>query len=359
MHILTVRNVNHALPEALWWLHAAGLNERSRNGPVLVAPGSVAVSYTHPRERVLFSALRDCNPYFHLFESLWMLGGHEDVAFPAQFNPRMREYSDDGRTLHGAYGHRWRHWEPFGVDTDQLQHLVKLLRQKPDTRQAVLSMWSATYDLGHTSKDLPCNTHCYLDRRGENQALNLLVCCRSNDAIWGAYGANAVHFSYLLEYLAAAIGCPVGRLDQLSFNLHVYTENEVTRRLHHPSEVEALGAPRVTADDRYVDEGCEPYGLLGAQAQHSVEEFDEDLECFLSNPGSDARYHCSFFEEVAAPMYASWAAYKAGNLPLAQETLDAVEARDWAVAAHEWLQRRLDKRASAAEPATTDGGGAP
>lgn len=348
MHILTVRNVNHALPEALWWLHAAGIPESSRNGPVLVAPGSVAVSYTHPRERVLFNALRDCNPYFHLFESLWMLGGREDVDFPAQFNPRMRDYSDDGRTLHGAYGHRWRHWEPFGVDTDQLQSLVKLLRAKPDTRQAVLSMWSATSDLGGTSKDLPCNTHCYLDRRGEAQALNLLVCCRSNDAIWGAYGANAVHFSYLLEYLAAAIGCPVGRMDQLSFNLHVYTETEVTRRLHHHSEVEALGAPRVTVDDRYVDEGCEPYGLLGARAQCSIEEFDADLEYFLSNPGDQVNYHCSFFEEVAAPMYASWAAYKASNLGLAQETLDAVAARDWAVAASEWLQRRIDRRDNSA-----------
>ena len=150
--------------------------------------------------------------------------------------------------------------------------------------------------------------------------------------------------------IGRAIGCPVGRMDQLSFNLHVYVKNEVTQRLHHPAYTgepsnESIGAPRVLVDDRYVDEGCEPYGLLGAQAQHAIEEFDEDLERFLSDPGSFAPYHCSFFEEVAAPMYASWAAYKAGNLTLAQETLDAVEARDWAVAAGEWLQRRLDKRA--------------
>lgn len=348
MHAIPVRNVNHALPEALWWLHVNGVISTSRNGPVLVAPASVAVSYQEPLERVLFSAKRDCNPFFHFFEALWMLDGREDVAFVAQFNPRMRDYSDDGRTLHGAYGRRWRRW----WKVDQLRELTKLLRDKPDTRQAVLSMWDPDNDLGVARKDLPCNTHCYFDRRGEDGALNVLVCCRSNDAVWGAYGANAVHFSYLLEYLANAVGCPVGRMDQLSFNLHVYTQNEVTKRLHQPpfdGGMEPLGPPCVQADDRYALRNKDGDGPLVEPvplcAYATPEDWDEDLCQFLDDPGGDAEYRTGFFEAVAAPLFAAWQEYKAGHLELAQRTLESVGASDWALAAHEWLQRRLDKRA--------------
>jgi len=352
MHHLTIRNVNHALPEALWWLHAAGKVEPSRNGAVLVAPGSgVCVTYTHPLERVLFSALRDCNPYFHFFEALWMLGGRQDVAFVAQFNPRMRDYSDDGVTLHGAYGHRWRHH----FDFDQLSALVALLRNDPHTRRAVLSMWDPYAELTAGGKDLPCNTHCYLDRRGAYGALNLLVMCRSNDAIWGAYGANAVHFSYLLEYLAAAVGCSVGRLDQLSFNLHAYVENAVTQRLHHAPEAPMeLGAPCVSADDRYDrpedwharpvhdPNWVSPYPLL--QPGERLVNWDRDLRMFLEDPGGDTQYKCEFFNHVAAMLYASWTAYKVGHLTTALRCADAVAASDWRLACREWLQRRVEKR---------------
>ena len=45
---------------------------------------------------------------------------------------------------------------------------------------------------------------------------------RSNDMIWGAYGANAVHMSMLLEYMAAMTGFQVGIYYQISNNLHAY-----------------------------------------------------------------------------------------------------------------------------------------
>ena len=42
--------------------------------------------------------------------------------------------------------------------------------------------------------------------------------------IWGAYGANAVHMSILLEYMAARIDCAVGTYYQFSNNLHAYVD---------------------------------------------------------------------------------------------------------------------------------------
>ena len=64
---LTATNVNQAVNEGFHYLAVAGVEENSRNGKVIVAPEPVLTTYTHPTERVLFSPLRDANPFLHVF----------------------------------------------------------------------------------------------------------------------------------------------------------------------------------------------------------------------------------------------------------------------------------------------------
>jgi hypothetical protein len=84
-------------------------------------------------------------------------------------------------------------------------------------------MWDPETDLGRQGKDLPCNLTATFQINVDG-ALDLSVFNRSNDIIWGCYGANAVHFSFLLEYMARWIGVPVGRYSQISINWHGYLE---------------------------------------------------------------------------------------------------------------------------------------
>lgn len=107
MHVLHVRNVNAALQRGVHLIFNEGVRRDSRNGPVKVIPEPVTTVYRKPLERVLFAAERDANPFFHFFEALWMLAGRSDVHFPARFAGNIVNYSDDGDTLHGAYGRRW------------------------------------------------------------------------------------------------------------------------------------------------------------------------------------------------------------------------------------------------------------
>ena len=72
---LRVRNVNEALPVALQMIQAYGQPAESRGMHTLRVPGPVYTIYERPEERVLFDAVRDANPFFHLIESLWILGG--------------------------------------------------------------------------------------------------------------------------------------------------------------------------------------------------------------------------------------------------------------------------------------------
>lgn len=322
MHVIKVKNVNQALHEGLGYLKVVGRPAESRNGPVLVAPGPVATIYTAPLERVLFDPVRDANPVFHLMETLWMFVGSNDVEWLLSFNSNYTNYAEDDGKVHGAYGHRWRKHFYF----DQLQAIAMELRAKPNSRRAVLQMWDAAWDLTAEKRDVPCNTTAYFNI--VDGMLNMTVCCRSNDAVWGAYGANVVHFSMLQELLARWVGVEVGEYIQFSNNFHVYTENDVVKRLLPVVENDPLD-PYVTLTPTPMFDGNE-----------TVDDFLADCED-LTNPlvAHYVKYRTHFFREVAYPLYSKYLARKRG------EAYDTKfdHPTDWSLAFQEWVERRTPK----------------
>lgn len=337
-HVLNVRNVDHALLEGLMWLARAGIENDSRNGKVLVAPGPVLTVYKNPLERVLTSPLRDANPFFHLYECVWMLGGSNDATQVTQFAKNMESFADDQGQMWGAYGWRWR--EYFGFD--QLTSLVELLRGDPKTRRAVLTMWAPVGDLvptfgrgGLFSKDVPCNTHVYFDAtKGE---LEMTVCNRSNDAVWGAYGANAVHMSFLQEVIAAAIGMPAGNYCQMSNNFHAYVERPDTQRL--VSKGDQVYSVHYNPEYDYDRDAMRPTPLGGRDFNY--EAFLEDCSTACHVPYGKNSYSQAFFTDVFAPMMTAHFYYKQGDYDTAFVNMGLVGAADWQKAGVEWLHRRL------------------
>ena len=339
MRVLHVRNVNEALYDGLCLLHTDGRYTPSRGGAVLEIAGPVATVYICPQERVLFHPVRDANPFFHLFEALWILAGHQDVAFLAQFNENMRRFSDNGKTFHAPYGFRLRkHFHDGEGPIDQLGRVVRMLTASPGSRQAVLQIWDATMDLGATSKDIPCNDLIMLSVRED--ALNMMVCCRSNDLLWGTYGANAVQFSMLLEYLAARIGVVMGTLTQLSWSYHAYCE-----RADWPKMVDQMKFHKNSFDaaDLYLHSDVLPVRLV-----HDHLTFDTELERFLADPldelgemaaGDMRSWNNRFFALVALPMYQAFVAHKRDNTGLRVLHEDSYDI-DWLEAGRQWLARR-------------------
>lgn len=148
--------LTHGSPGQLHGFPAGVVASPSRNGNVLMLEEPVTVTYSHPLERVLFNKVRDANPFFHLYESLWMLCGREDVKPLAYYAANMANYSDDGLTLNGAYGKRWRRHYDYQVNeqqglrdyhTDQLTEVVNHLFALPHSRRAVVQMWTVEQDL--------------------------------------------------------------------------------------------------------------------------------------------------------------------------------------------------------------------
>jgi len=336
MKVIHARNVHQALPEALYQLQREGVRRDSRNGPVVLFPEPVTTVYARPAERVLYWAERDANPFFHLFESLWMIAGRNDVEAVAAYVDRMRSYSDDGVTFHGAYGFRWRHH----FFEDQLPKIIAALKSNKDDRRQVLSMWDADADLGRQGKDLPCNLQAIFQIACDGR-LDMMVTNRSNDLIWGAYGANAVHFSYLHEYVARSVGVEQGVYRQVSANFHAYTEvlTKVDPLAEFAADPLLPAEVRWAGRDPYQDQVVEPFPLMSV----SPEEWHADLDMFMSEPDAMG-FRDPFFRRVAIPMSKAHRAFKertnSDRFDLALEHLDRVAATDWQLAAVEWIERR-------------------
>ncbi len=328
MQIVSARNVHTALVDGLKLLRDEGFERDSRNGPVVMVDGPVTSHYWQPTQRVLFHPLRDANPFFHFYEMLWMIGGRQDVKSVAHFAGNMKNYSDDGKTFHGAYGYRWRNH--FGFD--QLYAIVQQLKKNRDDRRCVLQMWNANFDLGRDGKDFPCNTQVYFSINRDG-VLDMTVCNRSNDVIWGCYGANAVHFSALQEFMAAWIGVPVGMYWQMSNNYHAY------------KDVYEKNLPLVaqTFEDPYVTGEVEPYQMVNTP----VEIWQQDLVMFLG--GDDVTsYQDPFFRKVAKPIVNAFNAFK--NLEYGDDRfemgiaiMENCAASDWRKACSEYILRREKK----------------
>lgn len=379
MHVIQVRNVREALAKGVQYLMLEGILEETRAGPALVSPVPVTTVYEKPLERVLFSRIRDANPFFHLVESLWMLAGRNDAAllnnYVRDFGERFAEPGVEPlRVIHGAYGHRWR--RAFGFD--QLEVAVEKLRQDPASRQVVIQMWDTSpahwvstgedvpagaapsgyslgcEDLGGVWRDRPCNTQVYLRvrpkhliRGGEptyDNVLDMTVTCRSNDIVWGAYGANAVHFSVLQEYLAAQVGVEVGRYYQVSNNYHVYT-SELDRLYARWGQPERSRLEVPLLDDRGP--------LLHVPLVDSPKDFDRELEymfnlfdCLGEGPPDSSAHEAvvrlqnGFFGHVAWPMMMTHRAWKNGSAADAYDWTRLVIDQAWRTAAREWLDRR-------------------
>jgi thymidylate synthase len=378
MQVLRVGNVCEAFAAGMSLVPKMCYQESSRAGTVLVAPFPIATFYERPMERVLFCARRDANPFFHLMESVWMLAGSQDARwldrYVGDFSSR---FAEDGGLQHGAYGRRWRrHFMRDRIvegcsatdpdrysNIDQITEIGRLLREKPETRQAVMAMWDPSQDLGAVKRDIPCNTHVYFRSRPAAEAdtdkrrwLDVTVCCRSNDIIWGAYGANAVHMSIMGEVVAALSDMRLGVYYQMSNNWHVYLEPYARIMGVEPS---ADGSPvdvrQLHADNRYASGTIKNLAAV-AQSQIEAEDvlldarsFVRDRDMLQSGRWNHFQTRSSWFEGVVVPMQKAHDVWKEGQSERALHILhDEVWADDWRTAAREWMQRRVARRARGA-----------
>jgi hypothetical protein len=221
------------------------------------------------------------------------------------------------------------------------------------------------------SKDVPCNTCIYFAvEQGECPAchgagklkptkptedwvdcmacngkgqevpryLNMTVCNRSNDMIWGMLGANAVHFSMLQEYLACRLGLAVGVYNQFTNNLHVYTKN------WKPEEWLREGNPPYYTGQDYPHSVNVEHTPLIIDPMLTHQTFDEEVHAFVEGGYEDRPLKLwwkeRFFQDVAYPMRMAFHSHKRRAYSQAADWCNRIKAPDWGQACTQWIERR-------------------
>jgi thymidylate synthase len=150
---------------------------------------------------------RKLNYRFAVAEWVWMMFGRSDVESVAQFNSIMRQFSDDGVWLTGAYGPHI---------CAQKQRVISKLRKDPATRQAVIQIPRPPLV---DTKDEPCTLSLqYLFRDGK---LHCTVTMRSSD-IWLGVPYDMFTFSQVQNCIAGELGMPRGNLMLQAASSHLY-----------------------------------------------------------------------------------------------------------------------------------------
>lgn len=232
-----------------------------------------------PQHHCILIPSRRWNPFLALSEALWILAGRDDVQALEPYNSHIKDYSDDGSTLYGAYGKRIYH---------QIDPLIERLRKDPSDRRAVLQIWYSQVhdweegqdDLTFNTKDPPCNNLIYFKLR--QNKLHMTVINRSNDLHFGLFAVNLPTFGILQSYIAARLGVEMGTQTHFSNSLHIYTDEPraaaITDRMLYQETEDMPNYPRHKL-------AFQP-GFFTENATH--EEFAKDCSNVLNGGDSES-----------------------------------------------------------------------
>ena len=158
---------------------------------------------------ILVSNVRDLNYRFMIAEWIWTQGGMYDVGSLERYNSVMRQFSDDGIYLAGAYGPRL---------LPQWEYIFENLK-KPFSRQAVASIWVPN---PWPSKDIPCTLN--LQWLIRNDRVNCTINMRSSD-VWLGLPYDYFNFSQLTNIVSKSFNLPVGSITMNLASSHLYEQH--------------------------------------------------------------------------------------------------------------------------------------
>ncbi len=79
-----------------------------------------------------------------IHELLWFIQGSTNVKYLQDNGVRIwNEWADKNGELGRIYGYQWRSWTtPDNGHIDQLQQVIKSLKENPDSRRHIVSAWN-------------------------------------------------------------------------------------------------------------------------------------------------------------------------------------------------------------------------
>lgn len=207
----------------------SAFGQRSRPSREVLA---VNLGLRDPRQRLIMNPLRGVDSAFALASAVTAVTGNESLDFITTFNPRGRDFSDDGKTLPNSHGARLINGVPGG----QLQAAVKTLKSDESSRRAVVSVHNAADLLGQ-SRDVPCVVALhFMVRQGELRCVTFM---RSQSALM-VLPYDLYAFTFLQEVVASELELKLGPYWHMASSFHLYDDDlDLAREIvlaHDPAQ---------------------------------------------------------------------------------------------------------------------------
>lgn len=166
---------------------------------------------TDVNQNVITHDVRGLNYQFMVAEFLWMVTGQNRVDLIQPFNKNIVMAADDGQAaFQGAYGPKIM---------DQMPYILEVLREDPDSRQAVLTIWR---ERPRRTRDVPCTVSMqFFIRRGK---LIMVTNMRSND-MWLGLPYDLFNFTMIQRLVAHYLSVEPGEYIHNVGSLHLYERN--------------------------------------------------------------------------------------------------------------------------------------
>lgn len=206
-----------------------------------------------------------------IYELLWFLRGDTNVHYLQEHGVRIwNEWADENGDLGPVYGHQWRSWPDYNGGTiDQIQNVLDLIRNHPDSRRMIVSAWNPA-EVEQMALP-PC--HCLFQFYVADGKLSLQLYQRSADTFLGV-PFNIASYALLLQMMAQVLGLEAGDFIHTTGDTHLYLNHLDQARLQLTRTPRPLPKMRINPDVKnlfdfhYEDfqlEGYDPWPHISAQ----------------------------------------------------------------------------------------------
>ena len=205
-----------------------------------------------------------------IYELLWFLRGDTNVHYLQEHGVRIwNEWADENGDLGPVYGHQWRSWPDYkGGTIDQIQNVLDLIRNHPDSRRMIVSAWNPA-EVDQMALP-PC--HCLFQFYVADGKLSLQLYQRSADTFLGV-PFNIASYALLLQMMAQVTGLKPGEFIHTTGDTHLYLNHLEQARLQLTRTPRQLPRMKINPDVKdlfnfkYEDfelEGYDPWPHIAA-----------------------------------------------------------------------------------------------
>jgi thymidylate synthase len=206
-----------------------------------------------------------------IHELLWFLKGDTNIQYLRDNKVSIwDEWADENGNLGPVYGHQWRSWStPEGRTIDQISEVVKMIRDKPDSRRMMVSAWNPG-DLDKMALP-PC--HVMFQFYVTNGKLSCQLYQRSADIFLGV-PFNIASYALLTMMMAQVTGLQAGEFIHTFGDTHIYLNHLDQVNLQLSRDFRPLPKMIINPDvkdifgfvyEDFVLEGYDPHPHIKAQ----------------------------------------------------------------------------------------------